>query len=221
MAKAKGKAKGRAKADSLAAKAKSTDKASAKAANQSGKTKLSKNPNRIQINSDVWPLERDVMFRPDRLKYVRKLIKTEGCVFCKAAKSEAPDFDTLCVHKTEHSILILNKFPYNPGHLLVLPKIHQGDLVSLSSVAYQDLHELLREAIKALQQVYQPGGINVGLNMGAVAGAGIPDHLHYHAIPRWSGDLNFFPLIAETKTVVESLETTFDRLVAYFKNESK
>jgi ATP adenylyltransferase len=69
-----------------------------------------------------------------------------------------------------------------------------------------------------LKQVYQPGGLNVGLNLGAVAGAGIPEHLHYHVIPRWAGDLNFFPLVAETKTVIESLEMSFERLVAYFKN---
>ena len=84
-----------------------------------------KSANLIQLSSQVWPLERDVLFRPDRLKYVRKLVKPEGCVFCNAAQSEAPDFATLCVRETRHSSLILNKFPYNPGHLLVVPKTHQ------------------------------------------------------------------------------------------------
>ena len=83
---------------------------------------------------------------------------------------------------------------------------------------FTDLHELLKEAVKALRQVYEPAGMNVGLNQGAVAGAGIPEHLHYHVIPRWAGDLNFFPLIAETKTVIESLEMSFERLLTYFKS---
>jgi ATP adenylyltransferase len=170
----------------------------------------------LQAGKEIWPLERDVLFRPDRFKYVRKLIHPEGCVFCTAAK-EQPGFDTLCVHKSQHAMIILNKYPYNSGHLLVIPQNHEGDMLNLSDVEFKDLHQTLKLAIDALRQVYQPGGMNVGLNLGAVAGAGIPDHLHYHVIPRWSGDLNFFPLVAETKTVIESLEMTFDRLVAYFQ----
>lgn len=173
----------------------------------------------LKLGQNVWPLERDVLFRPDRLKYVRKLIKPEGCVFCLAAKSQAPDVETLCVYQSAHSMIILNKFPYNSGHLLVLPQRHCGDLTLLSDGEYQDLQLTLRLAVKALQAVYEPGGINIGMNHGAVAGAGIPEHLHYHVIPRWAGDLNFFPLIAETKTVIESLERTFDRLLLYLKDQ--
>jgi ATP adenylyltransferase len=170
----------------------------------------------LQAGHEIWPLERDVLFRPDRFKYVRKLIHPEGCVFCTAGK-EKVGFDTLCVYKSAHSMILLNKFPYNSGHLLVIPHSHEGDLLKLSEVEFKDLHNTLKLAVEALQQVYQPGGMNVGLNLGAVAGAGIPTHLHYHVIPRWAGDLNFFPLVAETKTVIESLEMTFDRLIAYFK----
>lgn len=165
-------------------------------------------------------MERDVLFRPDRLKYVRKLIQNEGCVFCKAAKNEI-SFDTLCVKKTKHSMIVINKFPYNSGHLLVLPLKHVADFHELSSDEYMDLMELVREAAQAQKDLYQPGGLNFGLNQGAVAGAGIPGHLHYHLIPRWSGDLNFFPLVAETKVVIESLETSFDRLVTYFQKDSR
>jgi len=170
----------------------------------------------IQAGKEIWPLERDVLFRPDRFKYVRKLIHPEGCVFCTAAKAKL-GFDTLCIYKSQHSMIVLNKFPYNSGHLLVIPQNHEGDMLKLPDAEFKDLHQTLRLAIEALRQVYQPGGMNVGLNLGSVAGAGIPDHLHYHVIPRWSGDLNFFPLVAETKTVIESLEMTFDRLIAYFK----
>jgi ATP adenylyltransferase len=173
----------------------------------------------IKINKDIWPAERDVLFRPDRLKYVRKLIKTDGCVFCNAAKNKI-SFETLCVYQTKHSMVVLNKFPYNPAHTLILPRRHCGNLLELSQEEFVDLQETVRKTMRAVQQVYDPGGMNLGLNHGAVAGAGIPDHLHYHLVPRWSGDLNFFPLVAETKVVVESLETSFERLLAYF-NESK
>lgn len=168
----------------------------------------------LQLGDQSWPLERDVLFRPDRLKYVRKLIQPKGCVFCQASKQVA--FETLCVYQTEHSMVILNKFPYNSGHILVIPRRHCGDLLKLSDEESADLHQTLREAMRALKEVYQPGGMNIGMNHGATAGAGIPDHLHYHLIPRWSGDLNFFPLIAETKVVVESLEQTYERLLRYF-----
>lgn len=170
----------------------------------------------MKIGQEVWPMERDVLFRPDRMKYVRKLIKVDGCVFCRA-ESEKPTLETLCVYKTKHTMIVINKFPYNSGHLLIVPRRHCGILTDLSEAEYTDLSKTLRIAMKAIQEVYEPGGINMGLNQGAVAGAGIPDHLHYHLIPRWSGDLNFFPLIAETKVLVESLEQTFDKLSSYFK----
>jgi ATP adenylyltransferase len=170
----------------------------------------------IAYNEEIWPLERDVLFRPDRFKYVRKLVKPKGCVFCLANKSGV-SFSSLCVFKTKYSMVVLNKFPYNSGHLLVIPLRHQGSLVKLSKTESQDLHETLRLAISVLEKAYLPGGVNVGLNLGQVAGAGIPEHLHYHVIPRWSGDLNFFPLVAETKTVIESLEMSFERLLPYFE----
>lgn len=195
-----------------APKKKSVKKTAAKTAKSAKKAFL-------KVANDLWPMERDVLFRPDRFKYVRKLIKPQGCVFCNAAKHET-SFDTLCVYKSKYSMIVLNKFPYNSGHLLVIPLKHEGDLLALSKDAHYDLNDTLRLAMKALQDIYQPGGVNVGLNHGAVAGAGIPDHLHYHVIPRWSGDLNFFPLIAETKVVVESLEQTYDRLLGYFGMKS-
>lgn len=168
-------------------------------------------PPSIQINEQIWPMERDVLFRPDRLKYVRKLVKPEGCVFCTAREQEM-SLATLCVYKTEHSMVLLNKYPYNSGHVLILPLEHCGDLLKLSDKVYQDVQATIRLVMEALNDLYQPTGINVGLNHGATAGAGIPEHLHYHVIPRWAGDLNFFPLIAETKVLVESLEQTYDKL---------
>jgi ATP adenylyltransferase len=165
---------------------------------------------------DVWPSERDVLFRPDRLKYVRKLIKDSGCVFCSAEKSP-PSFSSLVVYKSKHSMAIMNKFPYNPGHVLVMPLRHEGDLLKLSDDEYLDLHWTLKKTFKGVQEAFEPAGVNLGLNHGAVAGAGIPDHLHYHIVPRWRGDLNFFPLIAETKVLPMTLEESYQKLAEVLK----
>jgi len=184
--------------------------------NKSEKKKKSLNSALIKAGSNVWPIERDVLFRPDRFKYVRKLIKPEGCVFCMAAEDE-PKFETLCVYQTQYSMVVVNKFPYNSGHVLILPKRHCGDMLALSDEEFMDLQNLIRRTVWAIKDLYTPSGFNLGLNHGAVAGAGIPEHLHYHLVPRWAGDLNFFPLVAETKVVIENLDITFDRLREYFK----
>ena len=162
-----------------------------------------------------WPNKRNILFRPDRMKYVRKMIKTKGCVFCRSAKMDV-SFESLCVYKTKYTQIVLNKYPYNNGHLLVLPLDHVGELTALSPERYDDLHRAIRVAIKAVEKVYQPTGFNIGLNHGATGGAGIPEHLHYHIVPRWSGDLNFFPLIANTKVVIETVEQSYKKFADYF-----
>ncbi len=117
-------------------------------------------------------------------------------------------------------MILLNKFPYNSGHLLVLPRQHCGDLLKLSDEQYNDLQNTLKLAVKSIQEVYQPSAMNIGMNHGAAAGAGLPDHLHYHLVPRWNGDLNFFPLIAETKLVIEDLSESYEKYLKYFQNLS-
>lgn len=180
------------------------------------KTTRKKKPARKAKASQEWPASRQVLFRPDRYSYVRKIDRPLGCVFCSAAE-KGVGFESLCVYQSEHSMIVLNKYPYNSGHVLVLPKQHIAKITDLSADQYTDLMDTLKKAVAAVEAVYAPVGLNLGLNQGAVAGAGIPDHLHFHAIPRWAGDLNFFPLVAETKVVVESLESSFDRLVTYLK----
>jgi len=160
---------------------------------------------------DIWPQERDLMIRPDRYRYVRKLVKAKSCVFCLCAKNPAT-FETLTILKTKYSMVVLNKYPYNNGHLLILPRRHCGEISKLSKAEYSDLMLQVRKSMGVLQKVYSCEGLNVGMNHGAVAGAGIPNHLHWHVIPRWVGDVNFFPLIAETKVVVESLESSYHRI---------
>lgn len=166
-------------------------------------------------SSGDWPQKRNILFRPDRMKYVRKLVKESGCVFCRSAENEMST-ETLCVYKSKHSQIVLNKYPYNNGHLLVLPREHVGNFLTLSPERYDDLHLTLRLAVEAVEAVYQPTGFNLGLNHGLSGGAGIPEHLHYHVIPRWTGDLNFFPLIADTKVVIETVESSYEKFKNYF-----
>lgn len=174
---------------------------------------------KIQLGDQIWPLERDIFFRPARMKYVRKLIKPTGCVFCNSSRNDI-SVETLCVYKSKYSQIVLNKFPYNTGHVLVLPLAHIGNIFDLSEEIFTDLHKTLRLAMKAIQDIYNPNGFNTGMNHGATAGAGIPDHLHYHIVPRWNGDLNFFPLIAETKLVIETVEDSYAKFQNYFSNSS-
>ncbi|MBY0386039.1 HIT domain-containing protein [bacterium] len=165
---------------------------------------------------DIWPSEREVFERPGRLKYVRKIIKPKGCVFCQALKASKPSAVGL-LYKSKNAMIVLNKYPYNNGHLLLLPARHVGAIEDLTSTEWNEIHLLLKHSIEILKKSYNCSGLNVGLNLGKAAGAGIPDHLHYHIIPRWVGDTNFFPLIAETKVVVETLATTFKKLEKKFK----
>lgn len=189
--------------------------ARAKAAKLGGKAKPKENF--LQLGAERWPLERNVLFRPERLQYVRKLLPETSCVFCRCASSP-PKFETLCVYQSKHSMVVLNKYPYNSGHVLVLPKRHVGEIFQLSAEEYSDLMDLVRLTAQVVTDAYQPAGFNMGMNHGRVSGAGIPEHLHFHIIPRWAGDLNFFPLIAETKVVIENLDSSFDRLRLSFQN---
>lgn len=168
------------------------------------------------INEDIWPSERDLFERPQRLKYVRKIIKPKGCVFCQSLKAKKRSQAGL-LYKSDNAMVVLNKYPYNNGHLLLLPARHVGAIEDLKPQEWNEIHHVLKEAIAILKKTYGCPGVNVGLNLGAAAGAGIPDHLHYHIIPRWVGDTNFFPLIAETKVVVETVATSFKKLEKSFK----
>lgn len=169
---------------------------------------------------NIWPQERDWFARPDRLKYVRKMVKTDGCVFCQA-RDQGVGPQSLCLYRNDWAMVCLNKYPYNSGHLMVLPTRHCGDLSELNESEYLELQRLLKKMVEVVKVEYKVSGLNIGLNMGAVAGAGMPDHLHWHVIPRWAGDTNFFPLIAETKVVPETLEQTFDRYSRHLKDMPK
>jgi ATP adenylyltransferase len=184
------------------------------------KNKTSEKKKEVKKKADFenWPNKRNVLFRPGRYKYIRKIDLPKSCVFCAAAKKRI-SLDSLCVYKSKHSMIVLNKYPYNNGHILILPQKHIGHLLDLSENEYIDLMSLVRTATKAVSDIYKPAAMNLGMNHGAMSGAGIPDHLHFHIVPRWSGDLNFFPLIAETKVVIETLEQTYQHYMSYFKKQ--
>lgn len=185
------------------------------AAKKAFKKKPSSVKKSVTSKDAVWPTKRQVMFRPDRLSYVRKTVRPEGCVFCSALEAGIKP-ESLLVATHGDAMLILNKYPYNAGHLLILPQRHVAVFTDLTPSEAKDIFELQTKALNALTELYSPGGFNMGLNLGPAAGAGIPDHLHWHLVPRWHGDANFYPLIAQTKVVVETLERTFERLVPYF-----
>lgn len=178
---------------------------------RTAKTRVSKKRPAGKAAKPKWPVTRNVMFRPERMRYVRRLIRPDGCVFCHALK-EGVKPESLVLCENEQAMLMLNKFPYNSGHLLVLPKRHNGEFTELTDSEMRDVNALMKLGVEILTEAYRPGGFNMGLNLGAVAGAGIPEHLHWHILPRWSGDANFYPLIAETKVVIETLEQTYERL---------
>lgn len=184
--------------------------------------KKKKSENKVLVDvSEVWPQEREFIERPERFKYVRKIIKPEGCVFCTAADSK-PSAKSLVLLRKKHCMVVMNKFPYNNGHLLVIPARHVGNITQLKKAEYSELMLTLQQACGILQNAYNTENMNLGMNHGAVAGAGIPDHLHWHIVPRWFGDTNFFPLIAETKIHSQTHEQVFKQLRPLFKKlESK
>lgn len=136
------------------------------------------------------------------------------CVFCVLG-TEPADESTGVLKKSAYSFLVLNAFPYGSGHLLVVPYRHVASPEELSDDEYRDFTELLRDATTALTKAYGPDGMNVGMNLGTAAGAGIPKHLHAHALPRWNGDTNFMTSIGETRVLSESLESTWRKVHAH------
>ena len=141
-----------------------------------------------------------------------------GCIFCAALAGL--DADPLVVHRASRSYVILNKFPYNNGHLMVVPHRHVGRLAELDSAEVGELMQLTQLSERVLASVYAPHGFNMGLNLGTAAGAGIADHLHMHVVPRWSGDTNFISVVGETRVLPEELPATADRLRTAFTSAS-
>lgn len=155
----------------------------------------------------------DILWAPWRMKYVRyaALRKTKECFICEAAKKGVGE-DSLVLFKGKYGIVQMNLYPYNTGHLLVSPLRHVASLSELTREELLALIRLVATSVEALKAALSPHGFNIGLNLGRVAGAGLEDHVHFHIVPRWEGDTNFMPVIANTKVVPEAIIDTYKRI---------
>ena len=154
------------------------------------------------------------LWSPWRLEYVTGGPKTAGCVFCDA--SRPPNPDSLIVHEGTTCYVILNLYPYNNGHLMVVPHRHVPSLVALTPEELAEVGLLTQRAEAALTEAYRPHGMNVGINMGKAAGAGVEEHIHVHVVPRWNGDTNFMTTVGGTRVLPEELGATAARLRPIF-----
>ncbi len=157
-----------------------------------------------------------VLWAPWRMEYIESASKDEGCIFCPG-KDRSRDRERLILHVGACSLALMNRYPYINGHLLVAPVRHVSDLHSLPAEEKLDLVNLVDKCINILEKVMNPQGFNIGLNLGNVAGAGVEDHIHFHVVPRWSGDNNFMTVLGETRVIPEHLEATYERLLPLFR----
>ncbi len=157
------------------------------------------------------------IWAPWRLAYVKDASKDieEACIFC-AKPAEDDDAANLIVHRGERCFVILNLFPYTNGHLMVAPYDHVGRIQELPAETLAEMMSLAQTAMSRLEDVYEPHGYNVGFNQGRVAGAGVEHHIHLHVVPRWGGDTNFMPVIADTKVMPQTLEQSYEALRGAF-----
>jgi len=149
------------------------------------------------------------LWAPWRVEYIRN--PGTGCFFCQGLKMKDPK-KALIVEKHERAFSLLNRYPYNNGHIMVAPTRHIGDLELLDDEELLSIHNLLRRAMKSMTMTMQPQGFNIGINQGRIAGAGVVDHIHLHLVPRWQGDTNFMPVLSDTKVVSESLMATYEKI---------
>ncbi|MBW2038761.1 MAG: HIT domain-containing protein [Deltaproteobacteria bacterium] len=156
------------------------------------------------------------LWAPWRISYILNE-KEDGCIFCNSLQV-GDDRKGLILHRGRYILVMLNKYPYNNGHLMIAPKRHVKSLEDLGAEEMNDLISTIQRCVFLLKKVLSPHGFNIGANLGKVAGAGVEDHLHFHIVPRWEGDTNYMPVLAETRVIPEHLEDTYDRLYQVFKD---
>jgi len=154
------------------------------------------------------------IWAPWRIEYIL-MEKATGCILCQKPKQKN-DASNFILYRGDKNFVIMNSFPYNPGHLMIAPYRHVANLDELTNEELHEHIEIVSRSIKVLRQLFNPGGFNLGINMGKTAGAGIEDHVHTHIVPRWQGDTNFMPIISDTKVIPEALAETYNRLKGKF-----
>jgi len=161
----------------------------------------------------------DHLWAPWRMEYIVHSLKNdpdEGCVFCTSLQDDR-DETRFILHRGHNAFIIMNLFPYNNGHLMIVPNRHIDEFTKLSDDELLEINKLINLSVRALRHAIHPDGFNIGMNLGRVAGAGVADHLHYHIVPRWNGDTNFMPVLGETKVVSQSLEAGYKHLKVSFE----
>lgn len=157
---------------------------------------------------------------PWRGPYVRQVYRMRGCVFCRALKVR-DDRSAHILYRGKYNFVLLNKFPYTPGHLMIAPFRHTASFDRVGKEASAEMASLLQLSLKILKKSVRPHGFNAGMNLGQSAGAGVVHHYHLHVIPRWHGDSNFMPLVSQTRILIEDLDSTYDRLLPLFRREGR
>ena len=157
---------------------------------------------------------------PWRGDYVRHALSMKRCIFCEALKSR-DDRVSAVLYRGRRNFVLLNKYPYTPGHLMIAPRRHVADFVDARPDERAELADLLQTSLRVLRRAFAPHGFNAGMNLGHSAGAGIAGHYHLHVVPRWTGDSNFMPLIGGTKVFIEDLDTTYQKLRSLFDEERR
>lgn len=162
------------------------------------------------------------MYSPWRSKYINSFSDSvsQGCILCKAA-SENDDNKNLILRRGKYSYLIMNLYPYNSGHLMVVPYRHIANLTDLSNDECMEIFDLLKVSTDALVKIMKPDGFNIGSNIGRSAGAGIDEHIHFHLVPRWNGDTNFMPVLSDTKLISEDIVDTYKKLCNVLRDNCK
>ena len=160
----------------------------------------------------------DQIWAPWRMEFIMHSGSHE-CFLCLKSR-EDNDESNYILYRGKYNLVLLNAYPYNPGHLMVAPYRHAGNLEVLEDKELHEHYELVKACVKLLTEAIKPSGFNIGMNLGKIAGAGLADHIHTHVVPRWQGDTNFMPVVAETKVLSEALKETYQKLHGYFKKLS-
>ena len=162
----------------------------------------------------------DYLWSPWRMKYIRRQKTPKGCVFCDAVQKEDKE-DNLIVARGERAFVILNRYPYTSGHIMIVPFDHVDTFEGMDEETCAEVMHLIRQGISALDRVYKPDGYNMGANLGISAGAGIKNHIHFHLVPRWGGDTNYMTSIGGTRVLPEDLSETFEQLKNTWPKQEK